>query len=306
MPVAAPDSDDHVASRKAASDYCKSLGTSLAVEANITTQNIATLITMLLSIASDCDPEIVPMLILFLSLTDRVPLASMTLSIRFSVVDLQAFKMNPSPRARVMNEYSDPAFNDNWSGLCAHVTNCNAIFCLLPRALHGILGFSGPIYDSIRNLAPCEIVPALRIIHDNFASVTQATVSYEWSFWYGRTHIPGEDMKAFTDDMSKLANELNCHGHALTIVRPGPCARAFLQRLVDMIRATDAATFGIDIGLAEGFLGGANVSTVQLKESGPRPALDRLRWPQAQQVGHHQGWQEEADGCSGDGGYPSH
>jgi hypothetical protein len=32
-----------------------------------------------------------------------------------------------------------------------------------------------------------------------------------------------------------------------------------------MIRATDAATFGIDIGLAEGFLDGANVSTVQLK-----------------------------------------
>ena len=113
MPVAAPDSDDHVASRKAASDYCKSLGTSLAVEANTTTQNIATLITMLLSIASDCDPEIVPMLILFLSLTDRVPLASMALSIRFSVVDLQAFKMNPRPRARVMNGYSDPAFNDN-------------------------------------------------------------------------------------------------------------------------------------------------------------------------------------------------
>jgi hypothetical protein len=121
-----------------------------------------------------------------------------------------------------MNGYSDPAFNDSWSGLCALVTKCSAIFCLLTRALHGILGFSGPVYDSVRNLAPCEIVPALRIIHDNFASVTQATVSYEWSYWYGRTHIPGEDMKAFTDDMSKLANELNCHGHALTIVRPGP------------------------------------------------------------------------------------
>jgi hypothetical protein len=82
MPVAAPDNDDHVASRKAASDYayCKSLGSTFAAEANITTQNIATLITMLLSIASDCDPEIVPMLILFLSLTDRVPLASMALS----------------------------------------------------------------------------------------------------------------------------------------------------------------------------------------------------------------------------------
>jgi hypothetical protein len=32
-----------------------------------------------------------------------------------------------------------------------------------------------------------------------------------------------------------------------------------------MIRDTDAATFGIDIGLAEGFLDGAQVSTVQLK-----------------------------------------
>jgi hypothetical protein len=106
----------------------------------------------------------------------------MTLSIRFSVVDLQAPKMNPSPRARVMNEYSDPAFNDNWSGLCAHVTNCSAIFCLLTRALHGILGFSGPVHDPVRNLAPCEIVPALGIIHDNFASVTQASVSYEWSY----------------------------------------------------------------------------------------------------------------------------
>jgi hypothetical protein len=103
----------------------KSLGDTFAVEANITTQNIATLTTMLLSIASDWDPEIVPMIILFLflSLTDRVPLASMTLSIRFSVVDLQAFKMNPSPRARVLNQYSDPAPNDNWSGLCANVTN---------------------------------------------------------------------------------------------------------------------------------------------------------------------------------------
>jgi hypothetical protein len=78
-----------------------------AVEANITTQNIATLIAMLLSIASDCGLEIVSMLVLFLPLTDRVPLASMALSIRFSIVDLQAFKMDSSPRARVMNEYSD-------------------------------------------------------------------------------------------------------------------------------------------------------------------------------------------------------
>ena len=91
MPVEAPDSDDHVASRKAANEYCKSLGSTFAVEANITTQNIATLMTMLLSIASDCGPEIVPMLILFLDLTDRAPLASMTLTIRFSVVDRQAF-----------------------------------------------------------------------------------------------------------------------------------------------------------------------------------------------------------------------
>jgi hypothetical protein len=47
MPFAAPDNDGHVASRRAASDYCKSFGSTLAVEANITTQNIATLITML-------------------------------------------------------------------------------------------------------------------------------------------------------------------------------------------------------------------------------------------------------------------
>jgi hypothetical protein len=110
MPVAAPDNGGHIASRKAASDYCKSLGNTFAVEANTTTQNIATLITMLLSIASDCGPAILPVLIMFLSLTDRVPLASMALSIRFSIVDLQASKVNPSPRARVMNQYSDPAF----------------------------------------------------------------------------------------------------------------------------------------------------------------------------------------------------
>ena len=41
------------------------------------------------------------------------------------------------------------------------------------------------------------------------------------------------------------------------------------------------------------------------KESGPRPALDRLRRPQAEQSRHDQGWQQEADGCSGDGGHPS-
>jgi hypothetical protein len=160
---------------------------------------------------------------------------------------------------------TQPAFNDDWAGLCSNVTNMVAVFSMLTRALHGILGFSGPIYDSIRNLAPCELVPALRIIYDNHASVTQASVSYEWSFWYGRTHIPGENMKAFTDDVRKLANELDCHGHALTIVRPGPDARSILQRLVDMVRAADASTFGIDLGLAEGFLDGHAVSTVQLK-----------------------------------------
>jgi hypothetical protein len=128
---------------------------------------------------------------------------------------------------------------------------------VLTRALHGILGFSGPVYDPVRNLAPCEIVPALRAIRDNFVTATQASVSYEWSYWYGRTHILGEDMKDFTDGVKKLANELNCHGHALTITRPGPGARAILQRLVDMIRDTDATTFGIGIGLAEGFLDGA-------------------------------------------------
>ena len=64
--VEAPNDADHASSRKAATDYCKSVGSKYAVEANITTQDIATLITMLLSIASDCDPEIVPMLILFM------------------------------------------------------------------------------------------------------------------------------------------------------------------------------------------------------------------------------------------------
>ena len=150
MPVEAPDSADHVASRKAANDYCKSLGTTFAVEADITTRNIATLITMLLSIASDCDPDIVPMLVLFLDLTDRVPLSSMTLAIRFSVVDRGAFKMAANPvanNARVVNYYNNPGFNDNWPGLCALVSNSNAIFALLTRALHGILGFAGPIYD---------------------------------------------------------------------------------------------------------------------------------------------------------------
>ena len=215
MPVEAPDSADHVASRKAAADYSKSLGTTFSVEADITTRNIATLITMLLSIASDCDPDIVPMLILFLDLTERVPLASMALAIRFSVVDKTAFKMNRDPvanNARVMNYYNNPAFNDNWSGLCGLVTNSTSIFALLTRALHGILGFAGPIYDSIRNLEPCGLIPALRIIYDNHASVTQASVSYEWSYFYGRTHVPGEDMKSFTDDVKKLANELDCHG----------------------------------------------------------------------------------------------
>jgi hypothetical protein len=48
-------------------------------------------------------------------------------------------------------------------------------------------------------------------------------------------------------------------------VRPGPGARVILQCLVEMIRDTDAATFGIDISLAGGFLDGAQVSTVQLK-----------------------------------------
>ena len=52
MPVEAPDSADHAASRKAAADYSKSLGATFSVEADITTRNIATLITMLLSIAS--------------------------------------------------------------------------------------------------------------------------------------------------------------------------------------------------------------------------------------------------------------
>jgi hypothetical protein len=145
------------------------------------------------------------------------------------------------------------------------VTNSISIFSLLTRALHGILGFAGPIYESIRNLDPCAIIPALRIIYDNHASVSQASVSYEWSFWYGRTHIPGEDMKAFTDEVKKLANELDCHGRALTVNRPGPDARSILQRLVDMIRAADASTFGIDIGLADSYLDGNVVSTVQLK-----------------------------------------
>jgi hypothetical protein len=109
MPINDLTDTDHVASRKAANDYCKSVGNTFAVGANITTQNIATLITMLLSIASDCDPEVVPVLILFLSITDRVPLASMTLSIRFSVVDPGAFKMNPNPRNRIANAYDHPA-----------------------------------------------------------------------------------------------------------------------------------------------------------------------------------------------------
>ena len=144
MPVEAPDSADHVASRKAANDYCKSLGSTFAVEATITTQNIATLLTMLLSIASDCDPEIVPMLILFLDLIYRAPLSSMTLAIRFSTVDVQAFKMQNGVNARVTNFYDDPRFNDDWPGLCAVVTNSHAVFSLLTRALHGILGFAGP------------------------------------------------------------------------------------------------------------------------------------------------------------------
>jgi hypothetical protein len=268
MPVDAPDNDDHVASRKAANDYCKSLGNTFAVEANITTQNIATLITMLLSIASDCDPEIIPVLILFIDLTDRVPIASMTLAIRFSVVDRGAFKMHQNPVAnnqRVLNYYQAPGFNDNWPGLCALVPNSISIFSLLTRALHGILGFAGPVYESIRNLDPCAIIPALRIIYDDHASVSQSSVSYEWSYWFGRTHIPGEDMKAFTDEVKKLANELDCHGRALNVARPGPDARSILQRLVDMIRAADASTFGIDIGLADTYLDGNVVSTVQLK-----------------------------------------
>jgi hypothetical protein len=144
--------------------------------------------------------------------------------------------------------------------------NSTAIFSMLTRALHGILGFSGPIYTSICNLAPWEIIPALRIIYDNHASVTQASVSYEWSFWYGRTHIPGEDMKAFVGDLKRLANELDCHGHALTVIRKGPDTRSILQRLIDMVRASDATTFGIVIGIADGYLDGAKVSTVQLKD----------------------------------------
>ena len=264
--VEAPNDADHASSRKAANDYCKSSGSRYAVEANITTQDIATLITMLLSIASDCDPEIVPMLILFMHLTDKVPLASMTLTIRYSVVDIGAFKMAQAPNQRIQNVFDHPTFNDDWAGLCGMVTNSTAIFSMLTRALHGILGFSGPIYTSIRNLAPWEIIPALRIIYDNHASVTQSSVSYEWSFWYGRTHIPGEDMKKFVDDLKKLANELDCHGHALTIIRKGPDTRSILQRLVDMIRAADAATFGIVISIADGYLEGAAVSTVQLKD----------------------------------------
>jgi hypothetical protein len=35
-------------------------------------------------------------------------------------------------------------------------------------------------------------------------------------------------MKDFTDGVKKLANELNCHGHALTAIRPGPDDRAIL------------------------------------------------------------------------------
>ena len=37
--VDAPNDADHAASRKAATDYCKSVGSKYAVEANITTQD---------------------------------------------------------------------------------------------------------------------------------------------------------------------------------------------------------------------------------------------------------------------------
>jgi hypothetical protein len=68
--------------------------------------------------------------------------------------------------------FLSPDFNGNWSGLAARVTHMPEIFKLATRALHGMFGYEGLIYDAIQHLDPVEFIPALHIIAKNYYHVT--------------------------------------------------------------------------------------------------------------------------------------
>jgi hypothetical protein len=94
VPVYAPDSarEDHAISRKQGTDYQKRFEGKFLTKKTITPELIARFLVILFSIIHDCSPEWMEMLVLACKLTLDIPLASLTLSQRFAVIDRSAFK----------------------------------------------------------------------------------------------------------------------------------------------------------------------------------------------------------------------
>ena len=136
---------------------------------------------------------------------------------------------------------------------------------------------------------------------------------------FGQTQAAEHHIQSFNDWLEKLPAELAASLAATTHIEHflsslSPLVPPDLEDSYDPPRKTltdehAAAEPGCWLCISDSdpgqIAGDRETCGSRCEESGPRPALDRLRWPQAQQVRHDQGWQEEADGCSGDGRHSS-
>ena len=154
MPIQEPDPDDHVFARKTADSYSKKFEGKFLDKESIGPELIARFMVMFFSIINDMSPEWIAMIVLACARTDPIPLASLTMSLRYATVDIGAFKTGAHAArdlAAFQAAYDHPQFNGNWSALTGEIRHMTEIFSICTRVLHGMFGFDGLIYDLRRD-----------------------------------------------------------------------------------------------------------------------------------------------------------
>ena len=120
---------------------------------------------IMFSILTDVAPGHVACSLWVNSLTSRVPFASVTGATRFLNIDAESHCMTAAPR--VMNYFDRPGFgspDESWEDLAELITNFADFLEIVTRVMHGLLGYDGNVYDSIKTLDPFACLESCSVI----------------------------------------------------------------------------------------------------------------------------------------------
>jgi hypothetical protein len=235
------------------------------------TEALARLLSIFFAIFGDINDETTDALIKPSDVTTRIPFSAITRSDRFLRVDNSAFKQNPgaSGPPAVHNYYmhvdfeaGNPASPRTWSALGALIVSPSPILKLGTRILHGLLNFGGQMYDCISHLDSTALLFAFRILQEQLHCVSQASVSPLWSEFHLLKYVPSTCMKAFVQEVKRIANSLHCGGRSLQPPRLGPGPRAVLQKLIDALIAI--LEFNVEVARVQAILEQAQVTLSEL------------------------------------------